>query len=95
MLTISTESYLGPSIRFNQLPTFIGRSAVGHFRTDSMSSAKNLSPTELCSILTAKTTAAASSRRSSITVDTFQHRSTNSPTCTACAGYSTWLTQPG
>ena len=75
MLTISTESYLGRSIRFNQLPTFIATSAVEYFRTDSLSSAKNLSPTELCSILTAKTTAAASSEHSSITVDTFSGHS--------------------
>lgn len=44
MLTISTESYPGRSVHFNQLPTFIGRSAIEHFRTDSMSSAKNLIP---------------------------------------------------
>lgn len=79
MLTISTENYLGRSVRFNQLPTFIATSEVGHFRMNWMSSAKNLSPTESYAILTAKTRTTASSRRSSITVDTFSAQERQQP----------------
>ncbi|MGP9032951.1 hypothetical protein ACT17S_07750 [Glutamicibacter mysorens] len=44
MFTISAESCLGRSIRFNQLPTFIATSAVEYFRMNWMSSARTFIP---------------------------------------------------